>query len=473
MKKATKKIKISCVGGNAVDVSGSMTLIEFGQTKVLIEAGLYQSSDAKKDYLINARQLPFKPSDINYIIIGHIHADHTLLLPRLFSLGCRATVIVPKYTTRFLHHLLTDGAKICQRDSIHLSKIYGKAYPALYSEEDVENVINHIEEYELEKNVQIDKHIQVEFIPSGHIIQSAQISLTINFANCVKHLLFTSDLGNIAFPKYYISKFQEAKKQYDIVFGESTYGLVDKKLTRKHRRNDLANLKFIIDESIKNNGKVIIPIFSLDRSQNIATMIYDIYKDDVNFKAKVIIDSPLAYKLTNEYVKTLNGDDLEKLQALLNWENFSFVSKYENHLSLLESSEPMVILAAPGFANLGRSQALIEACVSKAENAIVFCGYAPENSIAGRLKKQNITITINKKQYKIKSKILIMETFSSHMQKADLLNYYSSLNCNTLVLVHGSKEAKESLSNDLTSLLEKNSKNTKVVSADKNSCFYI
>lgn len=473
MKKADKKIKISCIGGNATDVSGSMTLIEFGDTKILIEAGIYQSGNIKNDYLINSRNFSFKPSEIDYIIIGHIHADHTLLLPRLYAMGCKAPIIAPKDSARILNHMMLDGAKINTRDAHHLSKMYNKQYKPLYDENDVDNTISHIEEFPFNEEIQINKHIKIEFIPSGHIIQSAQISLTINFANCIKKILYTSDLGNIAFPKYYTLPFKASRKQYDIVFGESTYGNQKSKLTKKHRKNDLNTLKYAIDTTIANNGKVIIPVFSLDRAQNMVTYIYELYKNNPEFQAKVYVDSPLACKITNEYAKILSGEQYEIYEELMNWENLKFIDSYHVHQSLLESNEPMVVLAAPGFANLGRSQNYIEKCVSSSQNSIIFCGYAPENSVAGKLKQKNSTITLNKIRYKIKAAIFTLETFSSHMQKAELLEYYSSLKCNTLVLLHGSKEAKESLAYDLIPLLENKNKSTKVVAADKNRQFYI
>ena len=150
LKKAEKKIKISLIGGNATDVSGSMTLIEFGNIKLLIEAGIHQSNHIKNDYLINSRNLPFKPEDINYIIIGHIHADHTLLIPRLYAMGCKAPIIAPKNSLRILKHMMLDGAKINARDTQYLRKIYNKHYNVIYDEEDVENAIQYIEEIELE-----------------------------------------------------------------------------------------------------------------------------------------------------------------------------------------------------------------------------------------------------------------------------------------------------------------------------------
>ena len=246
-----------------------------------------------------------------------------------------------------------------------------------------------------------------------------------------------------------------------------------KKLTKKHRKNDLNTLRYAIDITLHNKGKIIIPVFSLDRAQNIATHIYELYKNDENFYAKVYIDSPLACKITHEYSKILQGSQYEQYENFINWDKIQFIDSYHAHQMLLDSNEPMIILAAPGFANLGRSHNYIERCVSQPQNSIIFCGYAPENSIAGKLKQKNSTITINKIRHKIRANIYTLETFSSHMQKVELLDYYSSLKCNTLVLLHGSEEAKQSLVRDLIPLLENKNKNTKVVAAVKNQQFYI
>lgn len=473
-KKTSSKTKVTVLGTNATTVTGSMTLIEFNNIKILIEAGIHQSSNVKNDYLINSKSFPFSPCEIDFIIIGHVHGDHTFLLPRLYKSGCKAPIIAPKGSGMLLNHMLSDCAKINSRDATHLSKQTGKHYQPLYEQDDVDMTLSYIEEFEFNKNTSIHSQVAVKFIPSGHILSAAQIVLTIKNGNTTKHILYTSDLGNISFPKHYITPFEKAKGHFDLVIGESTYGGQQKRLTMKHRKNDLTTLKYVIDSTIEKKGKVLLPVFSLDKTQYFLTILYQMYKDDPEFKTDIIVDSKLAALISQVYIRLLTGDNYQLFSDVLNWKHVHLVEDYESHEKYLNTRDSLIVLAAPGFLTMGRSVEWVKKLIEDDNNAIVFTGYAPENSLAGKLKRENNKyISIDSKAYKNNIRVFILQTFSSHMQYHDLVKYYSGLKTNVLLLVHGEAEHKNFLQQTLEDNKSKFDSTTKILSAHKNHILYL
>lgn len=473
-KKGSSKAKVSIFGTNATTVTGSMTLIECNNLKILVEAGIHQSSNLKNDYLINSRPFPFDPKSIDFILIGHVHGDHTFLLPRLYKAGCQAPIIAPKGSHLLLHHMLSDCAKINSRDITTINKQTGKHYLPLYDQDDVDNTLNRIEEFDCGQKIDIHKNMSIKFIPSGHILGAAQIEIHIKAEHGTKHILYTSDLGNVAFPKYYVTPFEKGKGFYDLVIGESTYGGKTTKFTGKHRKNDLTTLRYAIDSTMAKRGKVLLPSFSLDKTQYFLTILYNLYKDDPEFKAKIIVDSKLATLICQSYIRLLKDDDYELFSSVLNWDKVCLVEDFESHMRYLDSEDPLVVLAAPGFLTMGRSVEWVKKLIENENNAIVFTGYAPENSLAGKLKREcNKYISIDGKPYKNNVRIFFLQTFSSHMQHHDLVKYYSSLKTNNIILVHGDPECKKALHEALEDAKSKCGNTAKIEMSHKNHVFYI
>ena len=149
------KIKLEFVGMNADNVTGSMTLIQDKELSILIESGLYQSNDVVGDYKVNNRNLNFNVKKIDYIIVGHVHADHSMLIPRLYAEGCKAKIIMPKGSKGFFKLLGVDSAYIVERDCLSLEKKYKKSFHRMYTESDVYNSLNYIDEYPMGEKIEL------------------------------------------------------------------------------------------------------------------------------------------------------------------------------------------------------------------------------------------------------------------------------------------------------------------------------
>ena len=144
-----KNMKIDFIGMNADNVTGSMTLIEGDDLNILLECGLFQSNDIVGDYKVNNRNLKFSTKKIDFIILGHVHADHSMLIPRLYAEGCKARIIVPKGTKGFYKLMGQDSAYIIERDCISLENKYKKAFHRMYTESDVFESMKYIEDVKL------------------------------------------------------------------------------------------------------------------------------------------------------------------------------------------------------------------------------------------------------------------------------------------------------------------------------------
>ena len=223
MSKKKEKIKVSFIGTNSIDVAGSCTHIEMQDYQILLECGLTQGGTVLEDYRINSAKFPFHPSKIDYVFVGHSHIDHIGLLPRLIKEGFDGKVIIPKGNKDFIKELCKDCAFIMEKDSESLVKKYKqKQVHLIYTAEHVEELMNHIVEYDFNEKIILNDNISFCFRSSQHIINSAQIELWLSQNNHTKKIVYTSDLGNVAMENNYVRPIHRIDKA-NLWIGEATY----------------------------------------------------------------------------------------------------------------------------------------------------------------------------------------------------------------------------------------------------------
>lgn len=450
-----------------------MTLVESDRYKILLEAGLFQSNSPLADYRVNARRLSFKPKDIDFIFIGHAHADHMLLVPRLVAEGFCGKIIAPKGTKALFEIMAADSAYIISKDVEALSRKHKISPTPIYAEDDVQAAMQYFVEYDMNEKVELNEDIAFQFIPSGHIICAAQIKLWLRRGtqNVTKTILYTSDLGNIMCEKYYVPPFEKVPKA-NLVIAESTYSDELRAVSAKDRKKDLEKLETIIQQvCLERKEKVLIPIFSLDRCQNLMTHLYDIFGSDPSFDIPVLIDSPMAIRLSDLYDVLLTGGQRRKWGDVRAWGNFRYLMEYGQSQEWMRSDKPCIVLAASGFMQAGRSRQWAKAILPNKNAHVVFVGFATENALAGKIKfggKQK-TITIDGKQYANRCGITDLKSFSGHMQKADMLKYYAGIQCEKLALVHGEFKAKCSFAKELQEKISQNNGSAKVICVNKST----
>lgn len=474
-KKNKDNIKISFVDEPASeDVTGSGVFIETPNHKILLDYGLAQSNDKYEDFLVNNRRTKeFKAKDIDLIFLSHLHADHSLLCPKLFKDVCEGGVVVSPGSLGILKTMATDSALIADRDILVINSQHNKNYSPLYSLEDVNKMIQHTLEMNVDEKIYIDEELSFKLIPSGHLLGGVQIVLYITVNGVTKTIGYTGDIGNKEINNYFVGKFQPIDCFCDVLIGESTYGdRPDLKTSIKERKNDLDKLKSIIDTQIKEmKGRVVIPSFAQSRVQQLALMIYQLYKDE-SWQPKVYIDSPLAISIFKDYEQILEGEEKELFDELLRWDNLIFTKESEESKALVSSKEPCLIISTSGMCQVGRIRHHLKEVIPNPNATVLFVGYSSDGSLASLLRDNKTkTVTIDQKEYKCRCAAYSLKSMSGHAPFAQLLNYYSSVNCNKIILHHGSTNAKETLAKELKKELEKQCKTTRVVIANSSLKF--
>ena len=474
-KKKDKGIKISFIDEPAAeDVTGSFVLVETPHHKIGLDCGLSQSNDKYLDFMVNNRKTKeFKPKDLDMIFISHLHGDHCLLVPKYYKNGFRGATVVSEGSKGIFKAMAEDSAFISERDVLVINNQHNKNYEPLYSIDDVNLMMEYTLEKPINQKIVVDDELAFEFIPSGHLLGGCQILLYITIDNLTKVIGYTGDIGNHEVKNYFVGDFTPITHYCDVLIGESTYGdRPDLKTREKERKNDLEKLRSIIDTQVNEmHGRVLIPSFAQSRIQQLALMIYQLYKDE-EWQPKVYIDSPLAITIFKEYEKVLVGEEKELFDELLNWKNLIFVKESEQSKSLVASDESCVILSTAGMCQVGRVRHHLKALVGNPNATILFVGFSTPGSLASLLKdNKRKSITIDLKEYKCRCASYSLKSLSGHAPFDQLVEYYTSIPCGKIVLHHGSINAKEILKEKLEKVLSNKCKSTRVVIANSSLKF--
>lgn len=469
-KKSKNKINIKFCGGNAWDVTGSMTYIETPNRRILLECGLWQSTGSTlENWKINSRKFDFKPNKLDYVFSCDRHIDHTGMIPRLYASGASCPIIAPRGSKPIAEILMRDSARIIAGDAASLSEKLGREYIPFYLDSDVDTALGYWTEYD-DEIVTLDEFVKFRFSPSGHIPFARQLELWITEGNVTKKIVYTSDLGNIHLSKPYTKPFKSVFGQRaDIVIAESTYAHEEKIANKKMRKKDIEKLRMVIEQTCLEKGRrILIPSFALARTQEIVTIIYDMFANE-EFDIPVYIDSPMAQKISSAYCDILEGDALEKWKSVLAWKNLHFVGDYIESREIRDSEKPCIVIASSGFMVAGRSVAWCASLLPHVDDRVVTIGYAPPGSMAYTIKQgEQKTISVAGKRYANRCQITNLGSFSSHIQRDSIVSLYGKINAEKLFLVHGDMDGRISVKPEIEAELSKNNLSTKVVIVQKN-----
>ncbi len=473
MAKKKNSIKIKFCGGNSSEVTGSMIHIVAKDKNILLDAGLIQTNNLKDDYLFNSRKFDFRLNDIDYIFISHLNADHCLLLPRLYKEGCKARIIITKGSTDFLKEMMKDSAYIMSRDIVALNKKSNIKYRPLYDEDDIYTVLEYVEEFDFMTLYELDSEVSFHLYPANHIPKSAQIELIIKQDNHVKKIGYTGDLGNIKIKdKYFIEDFKPIKN-VNVLIGECTYSRTNVKVADKRRDKDIEKIITCIKKTcIQDNDKILIPTFALDRTQTMLTVLYEIFQNNKEFKdIPIYVDSPLATTITKLYGKVMEGRDKEILDKIFAWENLRFVKDFDESQALMTKKGKAIICASSGMCDKGRSNFWVRSMVSNPNSCILFVGYAAKGTLASDIRNESKSkfVKINGKNYKNNCQFVNLLSFSAHMQREDLLWYYSEVQCEKIALVHSEMSSKIVFAKNLQEEISRKNKTSKVICINSGS----
>lgn len=461
--RGTKNPYVSFIGSSATGVTQSCYLVRFQKYNILLDCGLYQESDICTNYKRNQELLrKIKVKDLDWIILHELHIDHTGLIPALYAKGCNAHVYVPEGSIPFLKLLWYDSFKIMQADCDKLVKKHGMKASPLFYEKDIERALNRCIEVPYFNLTQIVGNIWFEYYPSGHIIHSAQVYLEMHEGYTIKRLGFTGDIGGPTHRPYTTPRL--TLPFVDLLIGESTYNAKSRINNARDRANDIAKIKTVVAEA----QKILIPAFSLQRTQELLKVLYDMWKQGDLPDIPIYLDSPLAQKICNIW----NDDDFD--HNILGWKNLHFIHDYPDSVALQNRSEHCIILSASGFLNGGRVVSHLKSILPNPQSTVLFVGYSGENNLASQIKSGQKTVVVDGVELRNNAKIVDLRSFSSHASREELMDYYSDMcRYNKLCLVHGEFEGKVEFTHELQDDLVAQGNSARVIAVNQDAKIYI
>lgn len=430
--------------GAAREVTGSCHEIQVNGKKILLDCGLFQGH--RQESAVKNAEFPFDPSTIDAMILSHAHADHVGRVPLLSKKGFTAPIHCTYATKDLAAVMLADSAYINTKDEEYFCKYLAKSMMQcdgpLYTIEDVENCLEHFEGENYNEWFDVCEGVKAKFLDAGHIIGAAMIVLEIIEDGVTRNIGFSGDLGRSMLP---IIRDPAKMPPVEVLICESTYG------NREHGgiKSAKKDLKDVIIRTAKRGGKVIIPAFSLERTQEI---VYDLH---VLWDAKdipaipIVIDSPLATKVTEVFMKHPECYD----KAI--YENFLAKAHNPFHFSLVkytdsveESKEingtpgPMIIMAGSGMCEAGRVRHHLKNEIEDERNTILAVGYMAENTLGRSIIDPDVTeVKIFDKMYQKKAETVYINAYSGHADMVDLDSFIKDTEgVKKLILVHGEEE---------------------------------
>jgi metallo-beta-lactamase family protein len=429
--------------GAAQNVTGSKHLIQSNGYNLLLDCGLYQGKRDKSNRLNST--LPFPATKINAVILSHAHLDHCGTLPILVKNGYEGKIYCTKATAEIAKYILLDSANIQLQDCEYMNRHLQpgeKEISPIYTAEDVQKAVEHFEpiDYFRDSNqwTELNENIRFKLYDAGHILGSAIIFLEIKENGAVKTLAFTGDLGRETSPILRSPEYIAEDTQ--TLLAECTYG------DRLHKPMSGAtdDFKDVINAAIKNKGKIIVPAFSLGRTQDI---IYTLHKllDEKRIPAiPIYIDSPLAEDITEifpKYIKDFNSDFWKDFGSrgdspfLL--KDLTYVRSQEKSKALNNKQGPLMIISASGMCEGGRVLHHLKNNIENPQNIILIAGYQAENTLGRKILEGQSPVKIYGKEYKVRAQVKVLNEFSAHADQNDLFSYISHIkNLQRIFLVH-------------------------------------
>ena len=433
--------------GAAGRVTGTKHLITTEHNEhILLDCGLFQGEGRAGDFL--NRHFGFNPAEIDYVILSHAHIDHSGLLPRLVKEGFSGPIYCNESTADLCRLMLMDSAKIQQSDMERVNRRrIARGEPALeilYDENDVQQTLGLFQTLRNEHWTHIGKDTRVFLTPNAHILGSVSITLELLKNGVPTILTFTGDIGR---PGDSILEGPKAFPQSDYIICESTYG---DRLHPAAEDAEKALLQLVSETCIEKRGKIIIPAFSVDRTQEIIYML-----DRLAYQRKlpnidVYVDSPLSVQATHimgRHREEFNREILDYITKDGNPFDFPtlhYISKVEDSKKINENNGPCIIISASGMADAGRIKHHIANNIQNAANTILLVGYATPDSLAGRLRDGVNPVRIFGEDYPVEARVASMPYFSAHADYAEMLDYLScqhKASVKGVYLVHGDQPA--------------------------------
>ena len=432
--------------GAAQEVTGSCHLVEINDARLLLDCGLIQGG--KERHERNREPLPFDAKGLTKVILSHGHIDHSGRLALLLKAGYEGSILTTEPTARLLGILLPDSGRIQEEDAKwKIRRLEKQGHDArwvtpLYTEEDARAVLDRLETVEFHQSFDLGDAGTVTFVPAGHILGAAIVDLRFGHGANQRRLVFSGDLGVhnarlLGPPKTVPSP--------DYLIMESTYG--DRSRADDGDRTE--RLFDIVDRTIRRRGKVIIPSFTVGRTQEILARLNDLVEGGRLKGLRVFVDSPMAVAATKAFAlhQDAYAEPMQKLieagDAPLAFEGLQLVTSVDESIALNHSTDPAVIISASGMCTAGRVKHHLTFNISDAKNTVLFVGYQAQGSLGRVIQNGTSPVRIFGRWHPVNAEIETIEGFSAHADREELVEWFESLGTppTRTFVVHGEEDA--------------------------------
>lgn len=440
--------------GAAQTTTGSQHLLEVNGQRILLDCGLYQGRRA--DSHERNKHFFYDPASIDVVVLSHAHIDHSGNLPNLTSNGYRGNIFTTFATRDLCQIMLADSAKIQAHDAKWLNRHREKEgeppIEPLYTREEAEQCLRYFVNIDYHRPMLIANGVTLTFIDAGHILGSAQVILDIEefSSKRKKRLVFSGDIGR---GRNDILRDPEIPQDVDFLLMESTYG------NREHELDADANdhIARVINDAWKRKGKVIIPAFAVERTQQLIYVIHRLVEENVIPDIPIFVDSPLAVSATEIFrihPECFNEEIYEFLfdkRDPFGFDNLTLIRSVNGSKELNERDDPCVIISASGMCEAGRILHHLRNGIGDPKNTILFVGFCAPYTLGRRIRDKERVVNIFGKPHELKARVETMDSFSGHADHSELLNYFDAITgpLEKVWLVHGEPEQSNALCADL------------------------
>ncbi len=444
--------------GAAQQVTGSSYLLQAGGLTIIVDCGLYQ----EREYLSrNWEPFPVVPAHIDYVVLTHVHLDHSGLVPKLVREGFSGRILTTSASHEMLEIVLLDSAKIQEEDAAFKKKRHKKEkrkgpYPELplYTVEDAENTFPLVKNVPYDALYPLNDNVMLRLHDAGHILGAAMVELIIEENKSRRRVIFSGDIGQWDKP---LVRDPSVFEQADYVVMESTYG------DRNHEDDDSPSnlLRDAILETIKSGGNILIPTFAIERAQEVLYCLSLLARKDLIPYLMMFLDSPMAVDITHVFERYKKYLDAEARSLFEHGESpFSFpglrlVHSVAQSKAINSIRGSCVIMAGSGMCTGGRIKHHLVHNISRKESTVLFVGYQAQGTL-GRLILDGVPeVRIHGNTYPVKAKIRQIEGFSAHADRDALmkwLNFFKSPP-KRLFITHGEKKAAFSIADGIRTQL--------------------
>jgi metallo-beta-lactamase family protein len=432
--------------GAAREVTGSKHLIttDAGK-KILLDCGMFQGKGLATDSL--NRKLGFDPAVIDHLILTHAHIDHAGLIPYIYKLGFRGSVICTNATRDLCAYMLADSGFIQEHDSLIFNKRRAKRgeplVEPLYTKADAVECMKSFIGVPYNKKFMINPSIKVKFTNTGHMLGSGVANIEITENGQVKKIAYTGDIGR---PSNRILRSPDPFPQADILITESTYG--DRlHAARKEAEGEL--LEIIQETCVKKGGKLLIPSFSVGRTQEIVYSMNNLFNAGRLPRIDIYVDSPLAMNATNVFrlhPECFNKNILDVMDNdpdPFGFNSLFYIQSAEDSKKLNDIKKPCVIIAASGMMEAGRIKHHLANNISNPNNTILIVGFCSQTTLGARIGRGEKQVSIYGTHYNVNAEVRKIEAFSGHGDYMEMIGFLNCQNKELLkqtIIVHGEYE---------------------------------